>query len=598
MSAKRLTASRTVRAYFCHFLLFIFAAGHALTLTYTSGLVNKAHYERWPLRGDTASYWLRDLKIAEQAELVGLRRAVLVEAAGNPRDPLRTIGYAFTGLRSLQSWNGHLYFSAFAALMFFWMFGSCLHRRSGSLMYALAAPAALLLAAGLLDPLYGTPSKLPDLPAAMLLGAALFALVRGRDGHRTWWSVLAGGLAGLASLTRYHAFIYGVFMLGPIVSIYAFGRHLELGRRPLEIFRRDHAIDFLRLHIPFFASLGVTAGLFIVWWARDTFNFYAVAGYALNHGVGTAFATTGWKLVFQFLGVPALTALLLVMAGYVATCRHELKTADWVDHLSVAWAAAACILLILVVMRVMDDVSQTYYMAPGLALLALAPLAIRRSGDPADRDAIRGAWRPRPLTIFAAIAGPVLYASVAGSYYMYLSSEQLRYPRPKEQEIKRFNSELAELMAVTAFRPPRAQKVPRLDANFDYYTRYMVPEIIMRHGRMTRAANLFQIRKSQWQLSGQGEETAAKKWIMRTLLAEVDVFAALEDYSSAQVDDVLKDDYTRRLAEHVAREMASNPQCWERRGSVESPYGRVAVYDNLARRNVQSGCPIPQSTGG
>lgn len=585
---------------FCYLLLLLSAGALAWILVSTSSKVNNAYYERWPLVGDTASYWVRDLRIVEKAEVIGFRAAVLQETLNNPRDPLRIIAYAFTGPEGVTSRNGHLYFSAFAALMFFWMLGLCLFERSKSLLYALAVPVSSLLALGILHPMYGAPSRLPDLPAAMLLGAALFALILSRNG--SWrWTFGAGALAGLAALTRYHAVVYGVFMLGPLVSLYAFGKHVQAGRRPAEIFRRAHLAEFARQHLPFFAGLGLTAGFYVFWWARDVFSFYAIAGYGLNHTVEIALRTTGWKLIFQYFGVPALTSMLLVMAGYIAVGRHEADVRrDWIDHLAIAWVATSSALLILGIMRVQDDISQTYYMVPGLLLLTLSPFPLRRPAGDGERNwrLAAAAQARRPLTVFAAIAGVVLYGSVAASNYVYLKSEQFLYPREREQHIRRFNSELAEVMGRAAVNSGRLrQGLPAVDSNFDYYARYMVPEIFSRTGQLTRFANVFEIRQSQWQLSGTGEELADKAEIMQKLMARVDVFAALDEFSSPNVMDVLKDEYTVRLAEFVASEMKTHPECWMRVGRVASPYGAVVVYENVAKgRNSDCVAPVGQST--
>lgn len=579
-----------------HLLLFISAVALAFILVSASAGINDAHYQRWPLKGDTASYWIRDMRIAERAETVGFRKAAVQEAMENARDPLRMLSYAVTGPKGVLSKNGHLYFLAFTALLFFWTLGLCLLERSRSLTYALAVPVTALFTVGTFHPLYGAPSRLPDYPASMLLGAALFSVFLSRNGHRQRWLLAAGVLLGLAALSRYHASVYGLFVLTPIVALYALGRHLEAGHHPATLLRPRHLLGFARVHLPFLAGVVLTAGFFLAWWAREVFSFYAKAGYSLNHTIEVAFATTGSRLVISYFGVPALTAFGLLMAGYIIACRSMARKNDWLDHAAITWAAGACILLILVIMRVEDDITQTYYMGPGLMLLALAPFAVQprdRAGN-LDGDPLRAGAGLRPITTLAVMAGVVLYASFTASYFVLIKSEQFLYPRPRDQEIHRFNSELGDLMskAISGARP--VQGVPQIDTNFDYYARFMVPDILRRTGKITRFANVFQIRQSQWELQGAGEESIARARIMRNLAAKVDVFAALEEFSSPAAMEVLKDEYTARLAQFVAAEMAANPGCWKNLGRIVSPYGPVTVYDNVARRGAP-GCTASSS---
>lgn len=573
-------------------LLMVSALLLASLLGLGAKVVNDKYYERWPLQGDTISYWARDLAIAERALREGFKSAIIQETIHNVRDPLRTLAFGMVGPNRVLSINGHLFFTGFAAWLFFWTLSLCLRERTASLLYALGAPVTAFLALGLFNPMYGAPSRLPDMPASMLLGAALFALFLSRKGQDLRWLFASGALLGLATLTRYHTWIYGAFVLGPVVTIYALSHVLEPGR--LKSALNQHSLHkFLLPHFAFLGGLAIIAGLFIVWRAYDVIFFYRTAGYALNHTIAASVATTGWKLVFQYFGIPAITALLLLMAGYVALCRHEISNLDRVDFAALLWAAISAPLLVLIILRLEDDIGQTYYMIPGLTLLALSPFAISRNlGGSEWREGF--GRKARPLALFAAVALPILCASAYGSFSVYVSSEAFLYPREEGQRLQKFNVETTKLIVSSLPPVQSAQTVPVVDANFGYYARYLVLEMNRRYGRLGSFGNVFQVRQSQWQLWGTGTEAESKSKIMRELTERVDVFVALAESSEPIARDVLYDDFTVRLAEYVSSEMANHPECWRARGTVQSPYGKVIVYTNLFRNSKQHGCKLEQ----
>jgi hypothetical protein len=545
---------------------FFWAAVLAALLAGASVKVNKAYYERWPLQGDTASYLLRDFALLDHEPATSYRAAILEVAKNNVRDPLRTASFALLKSSNILSVNGHLYFSAIAAFLFFFTLSICLWTRTRSLLYALGAPVATLLAAGLYEPMYGVPSRLPDMPASLFFGAALFVLFIKRFTPDPKLIFFSGVLLGLATLSRYHVWIYGAFVLGPIVTIYAFNQFINKGRSIREL---------LIPHLAFLAGLALVAGWFIIGSAAEVFKFYAVAGYGLNKTVFAALSTTGVKLFKQFFGIPAITVLLLVMIGYIAIGWSGLKKLDIADALGIFWGSFSCLFLVLIVMRVEDDVSQTYYMMPGLILFCLSPFYLLPEGN---TPAVR-----RSFSRFALGLIFLLPVTAYASYAVWIRSEGFIYPRPHAQSIHAFNKNLARM--VYEALPPKSDKVPVLDTNFDYYARYIVPELQMHFDRQSRFGNVFQIRQSQWQLSFTGSAIEDRARIMPALNSKVDVFVTLTDFDSPDALPLLKDNYTRDLAAFVAGQLKNESATWAPFGRVMSPYGgEVTVYVNKARQ--------------
>jgi len=549
-----------------YFIFLIWAAVLAGLLAAACAKVNKTYYERWPLQGDTASYWLRDLALLDHESTTGYRAAILDVAKNNARDPLRTASFALLKPHNILSVNGHLYFSGFAAFLFFLALSLCLWARTRSLLYSLGAPVVILLAQGLYDPMYGMPSRLPDIPSALFFGAALFLLFIKRSAPDPKLIFLSGVLLGLATLSRYHVWIYGAFVLGPVVTIYAFNQYINKGRLLSEL---------LISHLAFLAGLFLVSGWFIIGSAADVFKFYAVAGYALNKTIFTALSTTGMKLFVNFFGLKAIITLLLITIGYVAIGWLGRKKLDIADFIAILWGGLSCLFLILIIMRVEDDVGQTYYMMPGLILLCLSPFCLLHEGS---TSTIRSSF-----SRFALGLALLLPAFVYASYTTWIKSEGFIYPRPHAQQIYAFNKELAKVVAKVL--PPKSDKVPVIDTNFDYYARYIIPELQMRFDRQSRFGNVFQIRQSQWQLSFTGSAIEDKLRIMPALNSKVDVFVALTDFDSPDVLLLLKDDYTRDLAAFVAGQLKNESATWAPVGRVMSPYGsEVTIYLNMARQ--------------
>ncbi|WP_441280323.1 hypothetical protein [Tardiphaga sp. 862_B3_N1_1] len=556
-------------------LIALWSAMMAAALFFAAANVNSIYYRSWPLIGDTASYWLRDLSILDSGPPGGWLSHVWHFARDSARDPLRTLSFAVVGQKQTLSVSGHLYFSCFAAFFFLATLCACLWVRTRSAIYAISAPWAIFLALCFWDPTYGLPSRLPDMPAAFFFGASIFMLfIRRSTGSNAASFFASGALLGLATLTRFHTCMYGGLVIAPIVTIFAIDQYLKAGKTLRQ---------FLVPHIAFMAGLGLFAGYFIIRSIAEVLHFYAIAGYGLNKTIAAALATTGKKLLLYTMGVPAISTLALLYVGFFALLWDVRKERDIADRAATLWASLSCIVLILFVLRVEDDISQSYYMLAGLFLLAMAPFRVL----PAHQ---MSAVSQKNFSRYAFGLMLVLPTFAAASYVVYTSSETFRYPRPDFAKLHDFNHELTELVVANL---PATSSNWVIDSNFDYYARFVIPMAQLRFKKHARFGNIFQIRQSQWQLrSGAPKDGSHGPWfsgvleqdrelIMPALAESVNIFMVLTDVDNPKANDKIKDDFTREMARHVARRMTEDSATWEYRGKLNSPFGSdVLVYVN------------------
>lgn len=568
---------KKISLYIKYIILIISSLILTAVLIFASINTNKLYYERWPLKGDTASYLMRDISLLNTTSTPLDSKTIWSAVKSNNRDPLRTFFYTFLDPKYILSINGHLFLTGFSVFLFFITLSICIFSRTNSIYYAISGPILTLLPAGLLDPMYGVPSRLPDMPAAFLLGSALFVLFFNQKKYTLVNIFLSGTLLGLATLCRYHVWIYGLFILMPIIAIK--GLHIA---NDVKNFLKE----ILKRSIVFTLGLMFIAGYFIIINAPEVFHFYSIAGYGLNKTLLAALQTTGMKLFVYVLGSQALVVYALVVISYFSIGWVN-RIKNPLDNFAVLWAAFSCPVLVLIGMRVEDDITQTYYMMPGIFILCISPFILSLQDDQCSYRKIFNKYF-LGITI-------VLPFFLIFNYFLFIKSENFLYPRPKDQVLYDFNKRLAN--AVNNNLPLDQGKSIVIDANFDYYWRYVIPELLMRFNRLTKQANLFQIRESQWQISSSYPENLSsdvkfsskidrdKKLIMPALADKVDIFIALTQFDTPESIEALKDSYTREMAAFVADNLKKDRDTWEFVERVASPYGGdVLIYLNKKRR--------------
>lgn len=545
-------------------LILVTAALISLALFNGAKSANETRYERWPLQGDTISYWSRDIALSKQpvsgVESPSRLTQAWNAAKQNGKDPIRTVFFGVLPEDAASSMNGHLVFSAGSAFLFLLMLMITLRRRTGSLAYAMAASFVALLPAELFSPMYGLPSKLPDLAASFLLGSAIFALFAGRGSRKSElsWIFIAGLLLGLATLARFQLWMYGLFILGPVAFIFGLRSYFNAGRQ---------LKDLLIYPAILIVGLGIVAGNFILAWTEDMLAFYAIAGYGLNATILTSLKTTGAQFL-QYLGIPAALAGTMIFAAYISLRNDKWEKRDLWDVLTTVWALVAYPILLFFIMRVESIIEQTYYIIPGLMLFLLSPFVRKREVQATG------------FKVFSLCLILILPLAAFGKIYGYLQSDSFIYPRERDVEVAKFQHVLADQVAVNIPVVGTASRPSTIDSNFFYYSRFIELAARSKFNRDAKSMMVFQIRQSQWQLSHTGDLVKDKALIMKALADKVDVFMALTKPLPEAKMETFVDDYTEQLALHVNSELAANPDVWENKGTVAGPYGEVTVYKN------------------
>ncbi len=564
--------------------ILVWALAVAMTLTATAAFTNNHFYKRWPLQGDTASYWIRDIaltstqqmsrrsidagtssEVITKNETPNHRMVALAGAAQNPRDPARTAFYALLPEGAAYSVNGHLPYSGVATFVFLALLAIALFRRTGSLLYAVTCGLGALMPSGLLNPMYGLPSKLPDLPASFMFGASLFAIFAADRSKKSElsWIFFSGALLGISALMRYQVWLYGLFVLGPIALIYGIRRYRNEGGRPL---------DLIAYPAMLLIGLSVVAGYFIVVNAADTFKFYMLAGYALNSTIAASLRVTGVQLLHH-VGLPAALLVALIFAAVASMARSGKSSDDKWDRAAVTWALIAYPILLFVIMRVESILEQTFYAIPGALIFFLAPF--NRSMESGN------SYSFNKFCKFLVVIMPI---ALSANIYSYLTSESFVYPRPKEAEMALFQQKLVDMVALN-LPTNDSDRIQTIDANFTYYGRFLQPLIKSKFNRNVKSLQAFDIRKSQWAMRYSGNERDDGIAIVNVINKKVDIFVALDEPRRNAILDAFGDEYTENIAYHVNRYLSSTPAIWENCGSVDGPYGKVIVYKNTSLRS-------------
>lgn len=548
--------------------MLLWATGAAVAVYFASVRANNQYYARNPILGDTASYWMRDgafERIADKMDASAWqKRSYIIDL--NPKDPLRTFAYAFMSPDAPYAINGHLPYAACAVFLFVFTFSLLLLHRTHSLPYALAAPLVLFTAAGFFNPMYGMPSKLPDMTASMLMASALFILFAGIGRRREWlWIFSAGLLLGVATLARYHVWIYGLFVMGPIVFLLGCKHYMAK-----KDWRWVAGYPALLL-----AGLALVAGWFI--WAKtaDMIKFYSVAGYSLNGTVLTALQTTGRKFFTQFLGSTGLITLGFMALFFWVLHKPTRNKNQLFDAALVAWAVFSYFILALGIMKVDDIIEQSYYAIGGLLIGVLTPFILVH--DDVSQPAFRRYSRILLLWL------PIV--CVFG-FKTYTGSESFLYPRSPAALEKTMQSSLAQIIGEQA--GSLDGDVVVADSDFQYYTRFLTPIVRAKYGKHMEYPNIFQIRESQWQLFADRQKLAMDIPIIaegtyQALTEKTDIYLALTVPLADKWVQAFADEYTRDVSRRVNAKIAKQPEVWQAVGSVDGPYGKVVVYKNRLR---------------
>jgi hypothetical protein len=172
-------------------------------------------------------------------------------------------------------------------------------------------------------------------------------------------------------------------------------------------------------------------------------------------------------------------------------------------------------------------------------------------------------------------------AAAAFLHYAILTSGDAMQPREDKAQLRRLHSELAAI-AVESTR--ELHRVPTIEADFEYFGRYITATALVEYGKVLRYDRIFKIRESQWTLN---DPNGSRETIRERALPQIDrrkdILFLLDEPERPEAMTVLHDEYTRLMALDLKAHVEASPQIWQPIGEVDSPWGPIAAYKNVTR---------------
>ena len=555
--------SREMLALYTWLVLnFAMSLAIAILLVVMTRKVVGHHYQSFPFVGDTFSYFSRRLGEAMILAEHG-RKAALALAAENQRNPLNSLTLALYPSRLAGTLSGFAFFNAACYAAFSFMLSHVVWRRTGLWGFALAAALLTASIRMFFDPTYGFASELPDLPAALLTGCAVLALLASDRGDRPVWIIWFAAFAGLATLSRISASMYIFVICAPLLAAYSLRILLRHGPFRLALVGGISG-----------AVLFLVAGRFLYEHLLPTLTFYKVAGYALNSDVATSYATTVVPFFTLVIGLK-YWAILVPAVVWIAQIRW--KDIDWWSTLETAWVILAVPVLLIFVLKQRDDYTQMYFAIPGFVLLACAPFALV--------DSARWRYLARPsLSLILPVTALAAYGAIAVDNYRDVLS---RHPTASLSQERAYHRQMAEILVASDnwAKDQLNQELSNFDAAYDYYWRYIVPAVQFDFKKQIPWRPTFQIRASQWELVyGTLPLDQQRRSFMNDISMNVNAMAVLTDPTAPEALVALKDKTTIDWAIAVRDYVSVPDNGWIKLGEATGPVGHSVVYVNHIKR--------------
>lgn len=336
----------------------------AVALTAALGFAALAIAERYDARQsyafDPASYQYVNAELAVRTAATGrLDTAATEWFHSRLWTPLRTVPLVLFAPDLLTQPRGHLATALPTITVFLSVLGWCLFRRH-NLFEALAGMTLFCACGKMLSPIIGISSYWLDLPAALLVGAALLCLTRWHDSGRGLWLTAFAVLVSAATLCRFVAAGYALVMGGPLLLVYLLRR------------RRDGATLGTAFGQPLLLLallIGVLCGPFLVLHGREVLGYYDTYGYDLGSGAANALVMN-LETLWRFGGRPFFAFLTLLAVFRFASLKP--RKARWAEPLLLAWPAMGHLLFLGLVLEV-RHLQASVFALPPIFFLAVSP---------------------------------------------------------------------------------------------------------------------------------------------------------------------------------------------------------------------------------
>jgi hypothetical protein len=509
----------------------------------------------------------------------GRLQTAVAEWLSNVRHPLRTAPLVLLAPSLLTAQFGFMATSLPFLGLFLGLLGLHVHRRTGSLPYALACMALFAALPGLLNPRFGLAVYWLETVASPLLGSALLCLLLSDRGRHLGWLAAFATFAALACLSRYVTVAFAGFLCGPIVLAY-------LGRR---LWEERSLLRALLLPILVIGVVGgLLAGDFLIGHFKENQLFYSYLGPV---GLGKRKALELIVRMQRLLIGGTVGTTLAASACLLTFVAFRRGPISWLSLLQTAWIGGALPVLLVLQGAGADEAAHVvWFTVPPLFIALAAPLPLRSSRKAPDCTVHDVAPEHLAKLGFAATDASLLLrrlaaavAVVAVGLFVWTAVGGWRdagAPPPNIADQKRLDVALAD--ALTSQGDGLIW-----NAYFDEYAWIPTIEAFYRTGTLVVPAGqpFYHHWATHWEFEypGYSPEALAQRIVDGTN-RYVDVAVVFDDPADADRNVWMTNPHSRAVSRAVAQEVRANP-AWARIATVESvQYGRLAVYHNRMSR--------------
>ncbi len=550
--------------------IFFIAAVLTVAGSYGSAKLNTIYLDKNSFYGDTSSYYYMQNAVYADVMKSGKLKALKNEVRTNGRNPLKIIPLIILAPELLTSTNGHLYPGAVMLFCMLFMLGYTVYKRTGSFLWALVSLFSFFLADNFLHPVKGFAANYPDLHAAYMAGAAMFALINSDYGKKNNWYWLFGIFAALTALSRFVAAGYLFFICAPVLVWFLVVR-----------FRDDRSVKNLLISI-LKAGLPIIliAGYYFYEFTYQNLRFYSVAGYALNNELIRVLKDFV-RLYKLYMGTTGYGVLAIFCTFYSFLFWKE--RANLKSLVVTIWLAISQLIFIIFILKVGDDWLTFLYALPGFLLLMLAPFELKKSEE-LNRRIIDNKLFGIVIILVVTWIGVQHYSSV---------KRQIIYPAPDAIAELDFQRKITRVLLGKSnryFKSDDYKRVPVFDTFFYEYGRSVVNESFMRHKKVIQWTSLYSVHPGGWKVAypGKTKEEISKE-IYERVKKELDFVFIISNPGNPKASGIFNNDISMTVVKDTFRKLSEDTQLWKHEalnGSVKGlkgPWGEFHLFRNMKR---------------
>ncbi|MFE1747903.1 hypothetical protein [Coleofasciculus sp. H7-2] len=542
------------------FVIFLCAFFLTSVMGFLTIRIEHAYFENYSYFYDPISYSLQNARLHVRVANEGRLALAIQEWLGNGRHPLRTVPLILFAPDLLASNVGHVATALPMLFIFLGLLGWTVHRRTGCTPYAIACMFLFCATPVMFHPRLGLGAYWLDLPAAFLVGGAVLCLLNSSGAQSLKWLVAFATLGSFATLSRYIAAAYVVFICVPVLAVYLIQRWRREGDLVKTILLPLGVIC---------VTAALLAGYFLIAHFNSNIEYYTVYGYALNQDLLSSANFVIHFLVDYLFGLPGALMLFTICGINLVWFRKDI-TQNWKSLVISVWCASAVILFLVVVLRVGEGGQSTMYALPLLFFAAVSPVAISQQGA-------SGRVLSQLSVILIAIALLVGGRAALDNYQL------ATHPSPEHRDLKALDVALAQELS-------KQGNLVVWCTYFDEYIYIPTMETFYRYGKLPSPANdLFTVHESYWLgFYPNLPENKLSERVYADTTKRADIAVVFDDPRQADKNkntqwQAIPSRKSRLVAKYIADHIRNDPN-WKQIFVLESShYGTLAGYRNLTR---------------